>query len=349
MSDGPDQASRVPDDLAKRIYAETRAFYSHLEPRLGFAALGFKILYGPPCTEPLRSSSATSPAVGCPTWGSSASGAHEAWPATCDYATAACRLAAALRNIFGPEYLSCCVGLNAIVLRAPRVDVYEATVSPGLRSEIGAFCLPRARAIITELEPQRVIVIGFGRARLFGSAEPVLWGKRGSIFAKRVRIADIDALAIPHLTGPRLSASDRVAIAGTLLGGPPPGGRRVLTSGPAASRRSSKGGRRWASGLAPRNPSLRVQRAAPRRPRAAVVTVIGIRVAALAAGRWSRRHRDAFRGSCAPPGVRGRQRPIGPAGRPIRSVGAVAVSRPTALCHDASATPCSSKRFRAPA
>jgi hypothetical protein len=240
MSDGPDRASPLPDDLAKRIYAETRAFYSHLEPRLGSAALGFKILYGPPLYRTAAVFIGYQPGGGTPDMERErASGAHEGWPATCEYATAAWPLAAALRNIFGPEYLSRCVGLNAIFLRAPRVDVYEATIPPGLRSEIDAFCLPRARAIITALEPQRVIVIGFGTARLFGSAEPVLWGKRGSVLAKRVQIAGIDALAIPHLTGSRLSASDRVAIAGTLLGGPPPEGRRVLTSGPAASGRSA--------------------------------------------------------------------------------------------------------------
>jgi hypothetical protein len=107
-------------DQFTTVYADTREFYRSIEPDLGTAAFGFKILYGPPLQRPPVLFIGYQPGGRTPE-----PGERDGWPTRIDYACQPWPLARGLRRVYSAEELDCCVGLNAIFIRSPSVAEYE--------------------------------------------------------------------------------------------------------------------------------------------------------------------------------------------------------------------------------
>ena len=200
----------------RTVYAETRAFYELNKARLG--GCGFKVLYGPPLVR------APILFIGYQPGGDvedgraeEASGAHEWWPDVCEYATADWRLAKNLRSMLGTDLLRRSTGMNAIFFRSPSADVYRKTVHKGLRQEAQQFCKDRVERLISVLDPQKIVVIGFDALRLFTSGTVGLSNSAGRVLTMHGEIAGIPTVASLHLSGAQIASSDRAAIAADIL------------------------------------------------------------------------------------------------------------------------------------
>ncbi len=207
-----------PVAVCRAIYGEVAQFYAALAPRLGEAARGYEILYGPPlCRPPVLF-------VGTQPGGTRVSQHRErgadlggAWPEGCEYATAPWPMAVRMRAMFGAALLSRCTGTNAVFLRAPDVATYRREVPAGLRREVAGFCAARVERMVRAMRPERVVAIGFDSLAAFGPSEPVLWSASGRALLRTGAVAGQPAIATLHLTGAWMSVPDRRAMTEGLL------------------------------------------------------------------------------------------------------------------------------------
>ncbi|MGI3776721.1 MAG: hypothetical protein ACRYGC_05430 [Janthinobacterium lividum] len=207
-----------PDAVCRAVYAETAAFYAALAPRLGPAARGYEILYGPPLRAPPILFIGTQP-------GGTRVSHHRphgadlggTWPEGCEYATAPWPMAAHMRAMFGAPLLSRCTGTNAVFLRAPDVATYRREVPAALRREAAAFCRARVERMVRAMRPARIVAIGFDSLAAFGPTEPVLASPSGRTLLRAGTVAGQAATATLHLTGAWMTAADRTAMTAGLL------------------------------------------------------------------------------------------------------------------------------------
>jgi hypothetical protein len=200
-------------DVCRSIYEETRSRYDRLLPRMAGAAHGFKILGGPPQDRPQIMF------IGYQPGGSAENDDYERrlaieekwpeeWPPSAEFATAEWPLAVRMRSIFSTNSLQRSVSLNAIFLRFPNSGEYRRALDVRARRDLKAFCLASVREMVRIMQPARIIIIGLSTADLFGSYRPVLHGQRGQKLATGLAIEGVEATAIIHLTGARISGAD---------------------------------------------------------------------------------------------------------------------------------------------
>ena len=206
MSEHLDQV----EALCRRVYSETREFYSNIEPALGERACGCKILYGPPMVRrPVLF-------IGFQPGGTREDeqrGERDGWKPDLEYVTERWELAANIRRMWCSTDLKACAGMNAIFIRCQDSPTW-AGVPIDLRNRVKQFCLPRVQQMVTAMQPNRVVAIGMKTMRLFDRASvPDVVNDRGEVLTRTGRIGDVPALATLHLSGYRIRAVDRLQIA----------------------------------------------------------------------------------------------------------------------------------------
>ncbi len=202
--------------LCREIYSETKSFYAQTAQACG--ELGFKILYGPPISKPQALFVGYQPGGGREDCAREfLGGAHEGWPAVCEYATESWSLARNMQQMFGCAFLEGSVALNAIFVRAPSVEIFRKAISPLQRAKIEEFCLPRVERIVDAIEPRRIVAIGFETLNLFGGGGPDVRNSKGRVLTRIGQIAGREAIATLHLSGARISTIDRDRIRDRIL------------------------------------------------------------------------------------------------------------------------------------
>ncbi|MBF0857641.1 hypothetical protein HKD24_00220 [Gluconobacter sp. LMG 31484] len=210
MTDGPAL-------LVQKIYRETEALYARLAPEMGQAALGYRILYGPPrpCPDILF--------IGFQPGGRGqdaldglAEGQHTSWPTRFEFAAAPWPLARAIRKIFGVEDLDQCTGLNLVFFRAPSMTAWRRIPRP-VRKELERFSLEKCEEIVKALCPRMILVIGLGTFEALAQGLPVLrkeHSRRPDVLAREGQIWGVPAIGVAHLTGSRINRhdADRLAV-----------------------------------------------------------------------------------------------------------------------------------------
>lgn len=212
------------DELCRSVYAETRAF----EPIAQLCAhreiqFGFEILMGPPFKSTRLLFIGYQP-------GDWETDAHEArrlgyeqdWVTEhrhekCQYATQKWLLAKNMRKMFAgyPGVLENSVGLNAIFVRARNIRFYEASIDKVIRQSIQDFCLNNVKRMIDAIEPEKIVIIGFSTAKVFGQElRPVGDGK----LLRTTSVFGRSAFVTPHLSaGVGYSDADRSWMAGQIM------------------------------------------------------------------------------------------------------------------------------------
>jgi hypothetical protein len=195
------------EEICREIYKETQSFYGQMAPLLGSAALGFRVLYGPPILH------APFLFIGNQPGGRAESVEdHDGWPRRCDYAVAEWPLAKRMRQIWHIDLLERCTGLNANFFRAPSVRSWRS-LDARLRQDCEAFSQQRAYRILKTLAPKRIVVIGLETFSLLTHGDPVL--SNGSrVLVKRGELCGVEAFGVIHLSGARTSRSEVEMISG---------------------------------------------------------------------------------------------------------------------------------------
>lgn len=205
------------NDFYREIYKRTRVFYKKIQPHFGDQDFGFKILNGPPHSEPpvlflgYQPGGATEDKLRY-----QKTGAHYSWPQEIEYLTEPWSLAVNVREIFNPfpGLLNQCVALNAIFFRAPSVRQWR-TLDSSLRQDAKNFCIDHVKSIVKRLKPKLVIVNGFETLRLFRKAQAGrndqhdLRNANNRLLTQHCEVEGYDGLATLHLSGARISAVDR--------------------------------------------------------------------------------------------------------------------------------------------
>jgi hypothetical protein len=101
---------------------------------------------------------------------------------------------------------------EAIFVRPPSVHAYRRDFGRQVRAEVANFCLNRVARLVEAMKPQKLVVIGHGTLRLFGSTEPSLRSATGRVLTRTGLVADRPALAVLHLTGSHISLQDFAAL-----------------------------------------------------------------------------------------------------------------------------------------
>lgn len=212
MTDGPAL-------LVQNIYRETEVLYARLAPEMGQAALGYRILYGPPrpCPDILF--------IGFQPGGriqdalnGLAEGQHTLWPSRFEFAAASWPLARAIRKIFSVEDLDRCTGLNLVFFRAPSMTTWRQIARP-VRKELERFSLEKCEEITKALRPRIILVIGLGTFKSLAQGLPVLWkehSRRPDVLAREAEIWGFPAIGVTHLTGSRINRHDDARLAAFL-------------------------------------------------------------------------------------------------------------------------------------
>lgn len=198
MEDKNDLAATI----CAAVYEETQRYYGAKAPYMADAALGFRILYGPPIVD------APILFIGFQPGGSSIEddSHHRTWPAECHYATSSWPLARRMRAIWTAETLALCTGLNAIFFRASSVQSWRALPRP-LRLELEAFSLTRAERIVRALSPQRIVVIGLATFDRLTIGNVVPLGSDRTLM-KQGLLWGAPTTGVIHLSGARVSSDE---------------------------------------------------------------------------------------------------------------------------------------------
>lgn len=193
--------------VCRRAYTETRRLYADVKAQLGPAALGFRVLYGPPTV------GAPYMFIGYQPGGREIENVqhHETWPETCDYATKDWPLAKKIRFIWGGDIVARCTGLNAVFFRAPSIEDWYRIPKP-LRHYLEEFSFRHAKAIVCALQPKQIILIGLRTFDALLTGEPFLLGSRDRILAKKGSLWGHPTIGTVHLTGARISGVDQERI-----------------------------------------------------------------------------------------------------------------------------------------
>lgn len=213
--------SEPSDHLAvcQRAYDATRD-----HPLLKDPAIGFEILLTPPRPKPPLLLIGYQPGNGkrdMPIQVARDRGFEKTWPQSNTVVDGSYLLARRLREIFQekPDLLARSVALNAVFIRHVDVQSYEKAYSRSAREEILQFCLGHVKSIIDALEPARILVIGLGTLSLFdrngtpaqkSSTTARTISKPGKVFGR-------ESLAVPHLSGSRITREDRLEIKNAVL------------------------------------------------------------------------------------------------------------------------------------
>ena len=80
--------------------------------------------------------------------------------------------------------------------------------------------------MVRAMDPERVVAIGFGTLSAFGESEAALCNSAGRVLVRKGSIAGYVALGTLHVSGARISAVDRRAMAEYIVA-TPPGERRA--------------------------------------------------------------------------------------------------------------------------
>jgi hypothetical protein len=208
--------TRHLENYCSDIYAETKVFYWPIHDDCG--QQGYQILLGPPLNEPPLLFLGYQPGRGLKSPEEERSyGSEDRWPAQSEYVTESWRLAQNLRGMFGAELLSRCVGLNAIFVRSPTMAAY-GQINRQIRLAIAEFCLSRVEKIVRTMRPKLVVAVGLGTLRLFDcEGERLTSSVSGRLIAQRGEIGSYPALGTLHLSGARISNSDRQQIRDHIL------------------------------------------------------------------------------------------------------------------------------------
>lgn len=193
----------------RRVYTETNEIYARLKPQLGTNNLGFKILYGPPYRQ------APILFIGDQPGGSVADEKENerfGWPTICEYATEAWLLARNMRLMFGLDFLTSCVGINANFFRAPNAVSWQRAPE-ATRETLERFSRAKLLEIIHVVNPGQIVVIGLSTLDKFGETSPILFSGNGRVLVKAGQIGERTAVATLHLSGAQIAAEDRQAIA----------------------------------------------------------------------------------------------------------------------------------------
>jgi hypothetical protein len=215
-----DSVTRTAQDVCRGVYEETRTFYAEKAPSLGDAAYGFRILYGPPTTN------APILFLGYQPGGTTQNtDEHYGWPPRSEYAFAPWTLAARLRRIWGGPMLEGCTGLNAIFFRAPTIRAWKRHPY-NLRNELERFSRTRAERITRALSPRSIVIVGLGT---FDSLTDGVVDLRHDqrVLVKRGQLWGAPVSGIVHISGARVSRSDRALLKTYFIGPNQPGGGSV--------------------------------------------------------------------------------------------------------------------------
>ncbi len=205
--------------ICRDIYSETRVQYDSVKPDLGSAALGFRILYGPPAIAAPYVFLGFQPGG---TKDESDEGQHDGWPDRSWYASSKAPLARQLRYIFAIDTVRHS-GLNMIFFRARNLAAWDS-IPPKLKTELERFSLERVERLIAALQPQHLIVIGLRTFRQLtqGDGVTVLRGKRGNRLVVQGAFGGRLTSGIVHLSGARVSGEDRELLKGFFNPAAPP-------------------------------------------------------------------------------------------------------------------------------
>jgi hypothetical protein len=188
-------------DFCHKIYALTRKRYAEVQPDLGLAALGYRILYAPPTV------GAPYLFLGYQPAGTEAE-SDETWPEQNFYTMKNWRFSKRVRSIWGAELVNNCTGLNAIFFRAPSVAAWLRVEKP-LRRELEEFSIHHAEEIVRILRPKCLVVIGLGTFNRLLKGQPCLFGERGRVLAKKGYLWGCQTIGTIHITGARINNVDR--------------------------------------------------------------------------------------------------------------------------------------------
>jgi hypothetical protein len=194
-----------PEEICRAVYEETCAFYLKMEPALGSAARGFRILAGPPIVNaPLLS-------IGFQPGGEehgrfSHLDERGGWPTEAEYQEAQWPLANRSREVLGHPGPH----LNLIFFRAPSISSWRSGVTRTLRRDIEDFCYAQVERIVRALKPQHIVLIGLGTfAELIENGVVSLQGRSGRVLVRSGSLWGRPADGVIHLTGARNSRADR--------------------------------------------------------------------------------------------------------------------------------------------
>lgn len=208
----------TPESTCEAAYVATRTLALLRDNQ----SLGFEILMGPPRHRPLIAFIGYQPGEWKMSVAEARAGGFETrWPAANTYLVGEWRLAKRLRDMFGNDFISQCIGLNAIFVRARSVKEYHRTVSRADRRAVTKFCLEHVRQMLDAMEPRLVVVIGISTLELFGSSEPDLRSPTGRVLTRKGLVHGRDAIATLHLSGARIARDDAGAIAERIKGAIP--------------------------------------------------------------------------------------------------------------------------------
>jgi hypothetical protein len=202
-----------PEEIARAVYNQTRVFapIAALRREQG---MGFEILLGPPYKNPPIAFIGYQPGEWSMTTAQARENGYEdGWVTDeCQFASADWPLAKRLREIFPKSMLAGCVGLNAVFLRAKKLDEYRKKVCFRDRQRIEDFCREQVQTLLRAIEPRNLIVIGHETLNLFCDGTPVLRSAAGRTLVKSGELFGQQAHAILHLSGARISNPDRCDI-----------------------------------------------------------------------------------------------------------------------------------------
>jgi len=148
-------------------------------------------------------------------------GFEKTWPQSNTIVDGSYLLAQRLREIFqeDPDLLARSVALNAVFIRHVDVQGYEKVYSRSARKEILQFCLGHVKSIVDALEPARLMIIGLGTLSLFDRNATSIQksSTTARTISRRGRVFGREALAVPHLSGSRITREDRLEIKDAVL------------------------------------------------------------------------------------------------------------------------------------
>lgn len=198
--------------VCQRAYDSTRGL-----PLLKDPKVGFEILLTPPRLEPpimLIGYQLGNGKRDMPIQVARDRGFEKTWPQSNTVVDGSYLLARRLREIFQekPDLLARSVALNAVFIRHVDVQGYEKAYSRSAREEILRFCLGHVKSIIDALEPARILVIGLGTLSLFdrNGTPAQKSGTTTRIISRSGKVFGRGALAVPHLSGSRITREDRL-------------------------------------------------------------------------------------------------------------------------------------------
>ena len=211
------------EEQLTRFYDEAKNLYERTSPRLGAAASGYEIMYGPPIMKPPMLLIGFQPGGDNSDVSQSPVGSNDGrpWPSISEYGdlNQKYRLAINMRKAFGQQFLAACTGLNVIFLRASGQGSYTKMVPLDVRREFEALGKRVSTTLVETLRPRLILFLGFKSMETFTSSKNVVLrsGKGRSLLAASA-VAGVPAFGMLHPTGARPSNEDLGCIGRFIIG-----------------------------------------------------------------------------------------------------------------------------------